>query len=379
MATGPAVYDMSSAETRLNWERELFAEVAKRTALMNPSKGFVGDSETSVIQRKKRVFEEGGSRATIILDRNLRQSPTFGNQTLRDREEGLRTSTFNFEINQIRHAVAVNGRMTQQRVPFDVWKRSIRRLGEYWPQILEAGMFLHLCGVPYDVSNTLEWYHKGDQLAHTFSNTPTAPDSKHIYRVNQTTDELVGGDPSAILDLNIGSTLKAMAKTLPIPIRPALIHDQELYVLFVHPWQVRHLKQNSRWLARMRDTLKGGAINGNPLWTGALGIDDEVLWVESPYVCPGVNSSTNARVTNARRAVFCGAQAGVIGLAKDYEDENTFKNVMENWDYENNKGWSAAILAGMAAPRFSVAEQSTTDDYGKIVCTSYAEAVVTSS
>jgi N4-gp56 family major capsid protein len=376
---GPTYFDLTDPEVVQKWEVELFIEVAKRTALMNKNLGLIGEDETSVVQRKKKVFESGGTQATITLSRQLKQKPTFGNQTLRNNEEGLATSTFKWQINQIRHAVAVNGRVTQKRVTWDVWKQSLRLLGEYWPQVMEAGAMLHLAGVPYDVSTTAEWYHDGTDLGLTFSNVPRAADTKHIYRVHEAaSDDLTALDTSAILDLDTGSRLVAMAKMLPVPIRPAMIHGQELYVLFVHPYQVAHLKDNSRWLARMRDTIKGGSINGNPLFSGALGIDDGVLWVESPYVPPGIDGS-NLRVANARRAIFCGAQALVIGLAKEYDDESTFTNEVESWDYANNKGVAATILAGFAAPYYPLTDQGTTEDYGKIVVTSYAKELITSA
>lgn len=376
---GPTYYDLTDPEVVQKWEAELFIEVAKRTALMNKNLGLIGDDETALVQRKKKVFETGGTQATVTLSRQLKQLPTFGNQTLRNREEGLATSTYKFQINQIRHAVAVNGRVTQKRVTWDVWKQSLRMLGEYFPQVMEAGAMLHLAGIPYDVSTAAEWYHDGTNLGVTFSNAPRVADSKHIYRVHEAaSDDLTALDTSAILDTDTSSRLVAMAKMLPVPIRPAMIHGQELYVLFVHPYQVAHLKDNSRWLARMRDTIKGGSINGNPLFTGALGIDDGVLWVESSYVPPGIDGS-NARVANARRAIFCGAQAMVIGLAKEYPDESTFTNEVESWDYANNKGVAATILAGFGCPNYSITEQGDTEDYGKIVVTSYAKELITSA
>lgn len=379
MATGPTYFDLSDPVSKLNWDRELMVEVAKRTAAMNDALGFVGEKDTNLFQRKKAVFAEGGTRATITLVRQLRSLPTFGNQELRSREEGLRTPYFRWDINQVRHAVAINGRVTQKRVNWDVWERSKTQLGAYWAQVMEAGVFMHLAGIPYNIATNGEWYHRGDNLGVTFSNTPRAPDTKHIIRVHDhASDDLVALDTSAILDTNTGSALVARAKMLPFPIRPAMIHGQELYVLFVHPYQVAHLKNNSRWLSRMRDTIKGGAINGNPLFTGALGIDDGVLWVESPYVPPGVDGS-NLRVADARRAVFCGAQSLVIGLAKEFEDETTFVTETESWDYANNKGVASNIFAGFASPYFSVDEQSTTEDYGKIVVTSYAKELVTSA
>jgi hypothetical protein len=118
-------------------------------------------------------------------------------------------------------------------------------------------------------------------------------------------------------------------------------------------------------------------IEGNPVITGALGIIDGVLYATSNYIPPGFTGSTIYR--NVRRNVFCGAQAAVMGFGKDYEDQNTFTTETERWDFANNKGICNAILVGASSPYFTISEQGTTEDFGKIVVPSYAEELVTSA
>src|SRR6476620_7700680 len=131
MSTQPTYFDITDPETKQNWEREVHVEVAKRTARFNPDSGLIGDDATFLCQPKKEVVQDGGTQATITLIRQLRKKPTYGNQTLRDREEGIATATFKYQSNQVRHAVAMNGRITRQRVTWDVWKQSITLMGEY--------------------------------------------------------------------------------------------------------------------------------------------------------------------------------------------------------------------------------------------------------
>lgn len=380
-------FDLNDAETVQKWELELHVQAALRTPFFSRRYGFVGDGPEFLCQKRKKVWDaeaagDGtGTRATVTLVRELRGTPTFGNQPLRDREETQNTATFRWEINQVRHATAVRGRATQKRVTWNIWKESLTALGTYWAKVTESAAMLHGAGVAFDVSTASEWYHKGNDLGHTFSNVPVAPDTKHILRINHeadTDDTKVGADPAAILDLDTISKLKAMAKSMPIPIRPCMIHGQELYVLFLHHYAAYQLKQNSQWLAMMKNTIQGGKIDGNPVWTGALGIWDEVLLVENPYVPPGL-SSTNTRVANARRNIFCGAQAFVFGIAKEYDKDNMFQNDEENWDYRNNKGIAATSFLGLHTPRYSIVEQGTTEDYARIVCVSYAQELVTSA
>jgi N4-gp56 family major capsid protein len=381
-----AYFDLNDPETVQKWERELLVQIAMRTPLFSKRYGFIGDDETALCQKRKRVWdsEEGGgsgTQATVTLYRELRGEPTFGNTPLRDREETSDTATFKWQINQVRHAVALRGRVTQKRVTWNIWKESKNRLGAYWAKVSEAASMLHLAGVPYDVRTQAEWYHNGLSLGHTFSNVPTVPDAKHIYRIGNTTDTddtNTGADPAAIIDLDTISTLKAIAKNLPIPMRPAVINGRELYVLFAHSYSLRHMKSNSQWMEVMRAAMQGGQVEGHPWWTGALGIWDDTLIVENNYVPPGL-SATNTRVANARRNIFCGAQALVFGISKEFDNQNMFQNDEESWDYGNNKGIAATSFLGLACPRFAVVEQGTTEDYSRIVTVSYAQELVTSA
>jgi N4-gp56 family major capsid protein len=374
-------FDLTDPETIQKWERELHVQVALRTPLMSKKYGFIGDSDSALVQKKTKVWDPDGTQATVTLVRELQGEATFGNQTLRTREEAPNTATFKWQINQVRHAVTMQGRINKRRVTWDIWKQSQRGLGTWFAKVTEASAMLHGAGVPYDVSTAQEWYHKGTKLGHTFSNTPRTPDTKHIMRIghsSDTDDSGVGLDPAAIVDLDTISELKARAKNLPIPIRPAMVHGQELYVFFAHSYALRHMKDNSKWMAMMKAAMNERTVADHPFWTGSLGVWDEVLIVEDNYIPPGLDS-TNARVANARRNIFAGAQAFVFGVAKEYDNDNMYLLDEENWDYNNNKGIGATTLGGIACPYYSVVEQGTTEDYGKIVCTSYAQELVTSA
>lgn len=376
-----AYFDLNDPETIQKWERELHLQAAHRTWIMSKRWGMIGEGEDSLCQKKSKVWEDGGTQATVTLIRELQGQPTFGNQELRGREEAPNTSTFKWQINQVRHAVQVNGRITKRRVTWDIWNQSLKGLGKWFAKVSESAAMMHLAGVKYDVRTAAEWYHNGANLGNTFSNQPRTPDSKHILRIghsSDTDDSGVGLDPAAIIDIDVISELKARAKNLPVPIRPAMINGRELYVLFGHSYSFRHMKSNSQWMAIMKAAMQGGQVENHPWWTGALGIWDDVLLVESQYVPPGLDSS-NARVSNCRRNIFCGAQSLVFGIAKEFDNSNMYLNDEESWDYANNKGVAATTLAGLAAPFYSIVEQGTTEDYGKIVCSSYAQELVTSA
>lgn len=380
MGSSSDFFELDQPETIQKWERELHYEIAMRTPFMAKKYGFIGDKPTFLCQKRSEVWRDGGTQATVTLRRPLRGAPAFGNQTLRGTETSPPTATFKWQINQVRKATQILGRITKKRVTWNVWNESLDALGTYFAQVTESAAMLHGAGVTVDLRTEHEWYHDGSNLGFTLSNAPRIPDTKHILRIGHTSDTddtNVGADPAATLDLDTFSELKARAKTLPIPIRPAMVHGKELYVFFAHTYALRHMKEDSKWLAFMKATIEGGAINGNPVWSGALGIWDGVLIVEDFYVPPGI-SATSTRVANARRNIFCGAQSFVLGVAKEYDKDNMWQNETESWDYANNKGVAAHSLLGLKCPFYEVEEQDTTDDYGKLVCVSYAQELNTS-
>jgi hypothetical protein len=386
MADAGTEYDFSDPEVAEAWERDLMLNTVRRTVLLNPEYKLIGDSPSFMIQRRLKVFdpyEDGGGKGTkahITLSRNYRQTPKIGNEPVRGSEEGIETEVVDYVINLLRHAGRLNGvRLTQARVPWSVWKEMMREESVYWPQIMEAGMCLHLAGVPIDVSTANEWYLKGDNTAHTLCNTPTAPDADHIFRPNgHADDSTVNTDSTATLDVTTGTKMKQKAGMLPIPVRPCETPWGDNHVFLCHPWSLTYLRNTySAWWQIMVANLQGGGGGDNPIFTGAKGLVDGVLYVECPYVPPGYVGTTAYR--NTRRNIFCGAQSLVLGFAKESPDENSFIAETDDWDYKNNKGLCNGIFLGGIAPKFPIKEQNgVTHDYGKIVVTTYAEELYTS-
>jgi N4-gp56 family major capsid protein len=161
------------------------------------------------------------------------------------------------------------------------------------------------------------------------------------------------------------------AKTISPAIRPARIpgFDRPLYVCFIHPYQRTQLRaSDSTWYAAMIAALGGGKVNDNPLFTGALGIWDDVLFVESNRVPYGVNSSTGAAFTTSRRAIFCGAQSAVIGWGRLGGTPRRFRWVEKQFDYDREYGVAAGFLGGIKLTQFNSVP------FGSIVISSYAVA-----
>lgn len=140
--------------------------------------------------------------------------------------------------------------------------------------------------------------------------------------------------------------------------------------MFLHPYQVYDMRTNTsegQWLDITKAALQGGKTEGNAIYTNALGEYNGVILFANSRVTQGVNASNGTAVTTARRAVFCGAQAGVIAYGQDGTGDN-MSWVEELFDYENQLGVSAGMIFGMKKTQFN------SEDFGTIVVPTYAAA-----
>ena len=98
------------------WSKRLSVEALKATWLFK----FVGDDTDSLIQIKDETSKSAGDQVTYGLRMQLSGLGVLGDGTLEGNEEALTTYSDALIINQLRHAVRSQGRMSQQRVPFSV-------------------------------------------------------------------------------------------------------------------------------------------------------------------------------------------------------------------------------------------------------------------
>jgi N4-gp56 family major capsid protein len=112
-----------------------------------------------------------------------------------------------------------------------------------------------------------------------------------------------------VFDLTLIDKAVEAAKTANPRIRPIKIDGTNHYVMYLHPYQVTDLRINTstgQWLDIQK--AAGRRSNDNPIFSGALGVYNNVILREAEHVVTGVNGSTSAEITTVRRAVLLGAQ-----------------------------------------------------------------------
>lgn len=351
-------YGVNANEAVKLWSRRLAREALKATYIQK----FMGEDDSSVIQLRNDTKKGPGDRVRVTLRMQLTGDGVQGDGTLEGNEEALTTYTDDFVINQLRHAVRSAGKMSEQRIPFSVREEAMSGLRDWYSDRLDTWFFNHICGNTAQVDTR-----------YTGGNATTAPSSgRQIWSsVSGTITADQNLTSTDIFTLALIDKAVEKAKTASPLIRPININGGKYFVMFLHPYQVTSLRTTTstgQWLDIQKAAMSGGKVGENPIFTGALGMYNGVVLHESTRVTLGCNGSTaTTAVANTRRAVLCGAQAGVMGFGQGHSFKE-FDWYEELFDYGNQLGVKAGVIGGLKKSVYN------STDFATIVCSTYAAA-----
>lgn len=121
-------YGVNAPEAMKLWSRKLAREALKKTYI----KRFMGESSDSMIQIKNETNKSPGDRIRMTLRMQLTGDGVIGDGTQEGNEESLTTFTDDLIINQLRHAVRSDGKMSEQRIPFSIREEAMMGLADWW-------------------------------------------------------------------------------------------------------------------------------------------------------------------------------------------------------------------------------------------------------
>jgi len=336
------------------WGKKLFRAALAETYINR----FMGKSKGSLIYVKDELSKGPGDRIRCGLRVQMSGDGIAGDNTLEGNEEALTTYTDDVLINQLRHAWRSDGRVSEQRVPFDLRDEGMDALKDWWADRLDTIFFNHIAGETGAAANT-----------HDGHNTPTAPTSaagntRILYGAGSTsttasftaTSSNSGSIRQVNFQLPVIDKAVNQAKIASPLIRPLRVEGKDKYVMFLHPNQVRQLRTNAaagtvNWFDIQRARIEGGERE-NPIYNGALGEYNGVILHEANRL-PALSTDTNVK-----RAVFCGAQAALFATGRDNSDAE-MRWVEELFDYENQLGIGAGMIFGMKKTVFNSVDFST--------------------
>ena len=336
---------------------------------------FIGKDADSLVHERDELTKSAGSKVTFGLRSQLVGPGRSGLEVLEGNEEAQTHSTDALSIELLRHAVKAQGAMSQQRVPFEMRADAHSGLRDWWADRFDVSLLNQLAGNSF-VSD----------VKYTGMNAATAPQADHMILAGGAANEAALGTNAFTLDLLTKARVRAETATLPI--RPIKIGGMEVYVAFLHPYQVLSIKTNTntaQWLDIQKAAMTGGQITKNPIFTGALGMFDGVVIHGDIRVPWGDTTQRGNRsfsalgapaagTTNIARAVLCGAQAAMIAFGRETPGAGRMKWTEKNTDYDNEIGVAASLIWGVKKTVYTPYPSGSAVDNAVITMSSYAVA-----
>lgn len=347
-----------TTEEKTVWSRELWAAARNASFTMR----FTGKGPNSMIQRITELTKsEKGDRAVITLVADLEGDGVVGDYTLENNEEAIKAYDTVITIDQLRNANRLAGRMADQRSVVNFRGTSRDVLAYYLADRIDQMVFLTMTGVNYTSTNnggTRPVNPVGRNLSDlAFAGDVSAPTARRWRRWDATTG------------LEAGSTAAVASEDTPswpmLVEAKAYMKDEyirgikgpggtEYYHVFMTPQGVAELKQDSDFLANLRNAGPRGAEN--PLFSGSMITQDGLIIHEYRHVYSATDWGGGA--VEGQSILICGAQAlAMADIGLPYWDEETF-------DYGNQHGVSVGKIFGLLKPVFNSIYSGTSEDFG---------------
>lgn len=346
------------------WETQLQREVRANVPLFDDRNGFASTRNSSLVIMKDNLTDGPGGRVRTKLKYQLEGEGRAGDQQLKGYGEFYKTALFDLFVDTLRHYVETPTPITQQYVTEDTLDEGREGLADWFATRFEFGAHLHACGI-----NIIT------KPQYTINNEVQALNPDYILRPNGTAAGSLSDNDRMTVDV-IDEAVSIM-KLMDPQIRRAKTPFGDLFVCFLSPEQSRDLrKDDSEWYSAMKAAIAGGRINDNPIFTGSLGVWNGVLFIESPFVPPGLNAGGTKFKDNTRRAWIGGASALMMGHGRGFAPpgykKNRFRWDRETEDFGHQQQIAATTIVGLARPRYKKPGESVAREAGVFAIETYA-------
>lgn len=350
-----------TTEQKTVWEREVW----KNGRNANFFSRFVGGSDAMVHRITELTKDERGTRAVMTLVADLEGDGVAGDNELEGNEEAIRAFDKVIQIDQMRHANKSKGRMAEQGSVVNFRQQSRDVLAHWIGDRLTQQMFLLLAGEPL-TQNTDGTARVGSQFSQlAYASDYTVPSANRGFNWDASASPQIEADDTTSITSADGATwsmlvqMKAKAQEQLIkPIRmTGELAGMETYHMFVTPQVMAQLKQDSDFLANLRDAMP--RTPNHPLFKGA-----NTYYVDgiSIYVHNHVPHSATwgGGAVPGAAVLMCGAQA--LGFA----DIGIGEWVEKTFDYDSKPGIAYSKICGLLKPQFRSDVTGVDEDFGVI-------------
>ncbi len=275
------------------WSKRLYSQ-AERQTFWHRFEGPEGGSMPVI--RKDDLTQEAGDtiKTDIVLSltgAGLKGSTETGG-LLEGNEEKMKFRQNSFTVDAYRHGVRWE-KLGKILITHDMRGSALGQLRKWLASKLDDQVFAEFTG------ETISGYVPQS----------TVPTTAKVFTEPGTTTP--GGiDSTDALTLDMISELKVIAK-VNNQIEPIAMKDgEEVYGLVLHDYAGLEIKKSTDWKQAQREARERGATN--PLFTGALGIWDNVIIYQSERIPRLLDGAASVGVA---RNIFFGAQALMRGYA----------------------------------------------------------------
>jgi len=365
-----AVTNFASLTThqKTAWARDLW-RVARDTSFINQ---FAGKGHNAMVQRIESLTKsEKGARAVLTLVADLESDGIAGDATLEGNEEAMKAYDTVIQIDQLRHANRLQGRMADQKSIINFREQSRDKLGYWMGDRLDQMAFLTMSSLPYTLNTN------GSTRASTVLSTldfapaanvaPSANRCVHLKSTGVTSGTGYTAANGTLTSMTYKDivNLKAHAKDNYIRGIKGSGGD-EVYHLFVTPQGMAKLKLDADFISNVRHAGVRGDKNSLFKGTNSVMVDGVIIHEFRHVFDTRGASATNKMGASGndegQRALLCGAQAlGMADLGAAYWDEDYF-------DYNNQPGIACGKIFGFLKPQFkgNPNNAATLEDFGVI-------------
>lgn len=275
---------------------------------------FTAMDGSNVVHQNKDLTNVKGDSVVFGLMMNLTGSGVEGNrQKLSGAEDTLNIYDFTVQTQLVRNAVS-RFEADDQRSQFDMLKEIKVVLKQWLSDWLDNKLISRLS---YNPSN-------GEVLYASAAGTQSS---------------ITANDK---LTTTIISRAKRKAMMHAPKVQPIKIDGMDKYIMLVHPWAARDLKDDPKWLAAQQSANIRGSKN--PIFTGALGEYDGVILYEYERVQTG---NVGASSANVCQNLLLGKQAACFAVARPA------KHIEQTDDYGNIAGNGIAFYGAVEKTKFN--------------------------
>lgn len=275
---------------------------------------FTATDGSNVVHKNKDLENVKGDSVVFGLMMNLTGSGVEGNrQKLAGAEDTLNIYDFTVNTKLVRNAVS-RYEADDQRTQYDMLKEIKIALKQWLSDWLDDRLISRLS---YNPSN-------GEALYASAAGTQSS---------------ITANDK---LTTTIISRAKRKAMMHAPKVQPIKVDGMDKYIMLVHPWAARDLKDDPKWLAAQQNANLRGSKN--PIFTGALGEYDGVILYEYERVQTGNIGASSANVC---QNLLLGKQAACFAVSRPA------KHIEQTDDYGNIAGNGIAFYGAVEKTNFN--------------------------